>query len=122
MGRLWMPGMPKTWRTPSRARVRTTHSPPVALIYLCGGPRYGPPHPPALGAPWGTHDAPRSYARSSHRLEAAVDRDVDKRRPGVPERPRERLTQRRRPIHALREHAHRAREREIVDLGGDQVH
>src|ERR1700682_4419143 len=29
MARLWTPGSPKTWRTPSARRASTTHSPPV---------------------------------------------------------------------------------------------
>src|SRR6185503_733406 len=29
MARLWTPGMPKTWRTPSAASASTTHWPPV---------------------------------------------------------------------------------------------
>src|SRR5437762_14054271 len=29
MARLWTPGRPKTWRTPSPRRASTTHSPPV---------------------------------------------------------------------------------------------
>src|SRR5262245_15287554 len=36
-----------------------------AVMRSRGGPRYGPPHPPTLGAPRGTRGAPRSRARSS---------------------------------------------------------
>src|SRR5438876_6325130 len=39
----------------------------TALIGSRGGPRYGPPRPPTLGAPRGTRGAPRSRARSSAR-------------------------------------------------------
>src|SRR5439155_20208605 len=36
----------------------------LMLISLRGGPRDGPPHPPALGTPRGTRGAPRSPAAS----------------------------------------------------------
>src|SRR5207247_6635244 len=37
----------------------------IMLILSRGGPRYGPPRPPTLGAPRGTRGAPRPRARSS---------------------------------------------------------
>src|SRR5437762_3231054 len=43
----------------------TTRSTARGVIGSRGGPRNGPPHPPALGAPRETRGAPRPYARSS---------------------------------------------------------
>src|SRR5437016_3199385 len=47
----------------SACPISTTRIP--SSIIPCGGPRYGPPHPPTLGAPRGTRGAPRPRARSS---------------------------------------------------------
>src|SRR5436190_14751248 len=57
--------MPNTCRTPSRASMRTTHSPPVGeLIELRGGPRHGPPPPPTFVASRVNRGAPRVRASS----------------------------------------------------------
>src|SRR6266508_727556 len=43
MARLWTPGSPKTWRTPSPWRASTTHSPPVRILLLARALRDGEP-------------------------------------------------------------------------------
>src|SRR5688572_14424464 len=94
MCRLWMPGMPKTCRTPSARRASTTHSPPVRITLY----------------------------RSHHGLEATVDGHFHQRGAVGGQRAAKHVAERRGLVDPDGRHAEGAREGDVVDLGLGDVH
>src|SRR5437867_455197 len=111
MARLWTPGIPKTWRTPSTRSASTTDSPPVRTVICLKKGALPPSRLPRGCAAW-----------SQHRLEAAVDRDVHEGWPGVGEARGEHVPKLSGLLHALSADAERTGEPGVVDLRLDQVH